>query len=196
VSVDSLEQQITTAVGKLNVLQRRVEAYSPEPPKVLRQALNELATTIEELQVAQEQLVESRHLLEVAREELQRERDKYWQLFDSAPDPYLVTGSNSEIVEANRAAAELLNISQRFLMGKVLSVFVCDERARFVAQAARLAQTGGSADWMLRLRPRERAPIEVAVRVVATGKASDASLRWMLRPVTSRHAAQSEPTDL
>lgn len=189
-TVDSLQQQITSAVGKLNLLQRRVDRLAPEPPRILRQALHELSLTIEELQVAQEQLVENRLLLETAREELKRERDKYWQLFDSAPDAYLVTGPQSEIVEANKAAADLLNISQRFLAGKNLSVFVCDERARFIAQAARVAQTGGSADWMLRLRPRERAPIEVAARVAATGKPPDVTLRWLLRSVKPATAAQ------
>jgi PAS domain S-box-containing protein len=183
VSVDSLQQQITTAVGRLSMLQRRVETHSAEPPKLLRQALQQLETVLEELQVAQDQLIESRRALELAREELQRERDKYWQLFDSAPEAYLVTGAQSEILEANKAAAELLNISQRFLTGKVLSVFVADERARFVMQTVHLAQAGGSADWMLKLRPRERAPIEVAARVVSGGRDGEGTLRWMLRPV-------------
>jgi PAS domain S-box-containing protein len=173
----------------LNALQRRVEAYSPEPPKVLQQTLHELSAAIEELQVAQEQLLESRRLLELTREELQRERDKYRTLFDSAPEAYLVTGPHSEILEANKAAAELLNISQRFLNGKVLSVFVCDERARFVAQTARLADAGGSVDWMLCLRPRERAPVEVAARVVSTGANGDRVLRWMLHPVHRQEPA-------
>lgn len=186
-SVDSLQQRITTAVGRLNVLQRRVEAYSPEPPRILRQALEELESAIEELQVAQEQLVEGRHMLDAARADLLRERDKYWHLFDAAPDAYLVTGAQSEILEANKAAAELLNISQRFLTGKVLSVFVSDERARFTMQAAHLARSGGTADWMLRVRPRERAPLEVAARVTA-GTPADGTLRWMLRPVNSRPA--------
>jgi PAS domain S-box-containing protein len=187
VRLDSLQQQITSAVGRLSVLQRRVEGYSPEPPKLLRQALQELESAVEELQVAQEQLIESRRALEAAKEQLQRERDKYWQLFDSAPEAYLVTGAQSDILEANKSAAELLNISQRFLTGKVLSVFVSDERARFALQTAHLAQAGGSADWMLRLRPRERAPIEVAARVVSAG---DGTLRWMLRPVGIRALEQ------
>ena len=148
--------------------------------------MKELEAAIEELQVAQDHLVESRRALELARGELHRERDKYWQLFDSAPDAYVVTGSQSEILEANKAAAELLNISQRFLTGKVLSVFVADERARFIMQAAQLAQAGGSADWMLKLRPRERAPIEVAARVVSSGSSGDGTLRWLLRQVPAQ----------
>ena len=196
VSIDALQQQITAAVAKLSVLQRRIDAYAPEPPKVLRQTLHELSAAIEELQVAQEQLIESRRLLEITREELQRERDRYWQLFDSAPEAYVVTGPQSEILEANRAAAELLNISQRFLTGKVLSVFVCDERARFVTQTATLAQAGGSADWMLRLRPRERAPVEVAARVASTGDAPERTLRWMLRAVTNGQAQPRNPTEV
>ena len=187
-SVDSLQQQITSAVGRLNLLQRRVEGFSPEPPKVLRQALGELETLVETLRVAQEQLVESRSLLETARQALQRERNRYWELFDSAPDAYLVTGSQSEILEANKAAAELLNISQRFLTGKVLSVFIADERARFTTESTHLAQQGGTADWMLRLRPRERAPIEIAAR--ATAATGDGTLRWLLRPVNGRPHAQ------
>jgi hypothetical protein len=57
------------------------------------------------------------------------------------------------------------------------------ERSRLLAQALHLAQARGSADWMLSLRPRARAPLRVAARVVATGDSVDAFLRWMLRRV-------------
>ena len=78
----------------------------------------------------------------------------------------------------------LLNISQRFLIGKSFTVFVCNDRERVQQQARRLAEGGGSADWLFSLRPRERAPLDVACRVLATEWGAR-NLRWMVRRVSA-----------
>jgi PAS domain-containing protein len=100
------------------------------------------------------------------------------------PQAYVVTEPNSVITEVNRAASHLFNVSQRFLVGKAMSVFVCEERGRFLSDISRFASEGRSAELTLKLRPRERAPLDVVAMV--SGDAS--SLRWVLRPA-------SAPTD-
>lgn len=168
---------------RLALLQRRAEHLSPEPSRLLQQALKELQLVLEHLRVAQDQLLAQRDELSAMRAQLVLERGKYWDFFDTAPDAYVVTTADGEILEANRAAAELLNISQRFLSGKNFSVFVCTDRGRILAQARRLAETGGSADWMFSLRPRERAPFDAACHVVASDGAEQ-PLRWMIRRIS------------
>jgi PAS domain S-box-containing protein len=159
-------------------------------PKTFLDMLNELEHALAELQVTQRHLIEQRDELAATRYQLQLEREKYWQLFDGAPDAYLVTTPDAQIVEANRAAADLLNISQRFLVGKNFSIFVCNDRTRLLAQALELAQSRTSADLSFSLRPRERAPFSVNARVVAAAEPVDASLRWMLR--RAEHPARAE----
>jgi len=88
----------------------------------------------------------------------------------------VVTKADSTIVEANRAASELLNVSQRFLVGKTLSVFVGDDRVHWLGQVRRIAETRERLELAFRLRPREKAVVSVLARVAA----EDSGLRWVI----------------
>lgn len=173
--LDSLELRLASARQRYNQLQRRAES-GKEPLALLSRSLAELNTALEELRVAQEQLVESRARIEQLQEELRLQAERYWQLFDDIPQPYLVTKSSSAIVEVNKAGAELFNVSQRFLIGKTLSVFVCEDRTTFLETCARVAAERTPAQLTVKIRPRERAPLKVAAQVI--GDAT--TLRWMI----------------
>lgn len=185
--MDSLELQLASAVQRFNSLQRRAETHR-EPGTLLTKALAELGTALEELRVAQEQLVEDRERLERLNVELRQQHEKYWQLFDDMPQAYLLTKTDSTIVEVNKAAAQLLNVSQRFLIGKTLSVFVCEERTQFLHDSARAASQDTPIDMSLKVRPRERAPIAVSARV----SGGNDSLRWVIRPVETTTSSGPE----
>ena len=176
-AIDVLELQLVSALQRFATLQRRVSS-DRDHAKLLGRALQELEGALEEIRVAQEQLVDGRQRLEAAHVELIRERERYWQLFDQMPQAYVVTESSSVITEVNRAAAQLFNVSQRFLVGKALSVFVCEDRARFLSDISKLATDGRVGELTFKLRPRERAPLEV----VATVGADLTGLRWVIRP--------------
>jgi len=178
VAVDALELQIVSALQRFSTLQRRVSSEPSDPAKLLDRAISELGTALEELRVAQEQIVEHRSRTEELQVELSNQYRKYWLLFDRMPQPYLVTKPDSVIVEANRAAAELLNVSQRFLVGKILSVFVCEDRRAFLTEVLRVVPDTTS-EISFRMRPRERAPLTVVAQVSADQDA----LRWVLRIV-------------
>lgn len=181
VSVDSLELQLASAQQRLATLQRRASAESADS-KLLPRALKEAENLLEQLRVAQEQLVEGRQRLEGMQAELTKQYEKYWELFDEMPDPYVVTKPDSSIVEANRAAAELFNVSQRFLIGKPLSVFVCQDRSGFLKALESMGDHTRPTELPFRLRPRERAPLDVSATVRADGR----SIRWVVRPVEAR----------
>jgi PAS domain-containing protein len=172
---------------RFSTLQRRVASENLDQPKLLSRALKELETALEELRVAQEQLVENRTRMARLQEEVTTHYQKYWQLLDEMPQPYVVTKPDSTISEANRAAAELFNVSQRFLVGKMLSVFVCEDRHRFLTTSAAIANDSTVAELAFRLRPRERAPLDVVAKVSGDGNI----LRWILRPA-SQPALQSQ----
>lgn len=182
-ALDSFELQLASALQRFNTLSRRAEAQG-EPSTLLARALADLGTALEEVRVAQEQLIEGRNRTEHLQEELRRQYQKYWQLFDEMPEAYVVSRADSTILEVNKAAAHLLNVSQRFLVGKTLSVFVCEDRGAFLTASARVATSAGATELTLKLRPRERAPLTVQARVVGDAD----GLRWLLRPVPTPHA--------
>jgi PAS domain-containing protein len=194
VRVETLQMQLSTALHRLTVLQRRAEHLTPDTPKLLQRTLKELEGALEQLRAAQDQLVTQRDELSAAQALLEIERRKYWQLFDAVSDACVVTTPEGEILEANRAAAALLNISQRFLTGRSLAVFICTDRARVLAQVSRLAEYGGSAEWIFSIRPRERAPFDAACRVVASDE-GDRTLRWVMKAVSDKPATQPEPRE-
>jgi len=171
--------QLTAAFRRLATLQRRVESL---PDHLVHRGVEETLRALEALRAAQGQRLARREQIEAARAELRGEREKYQHLFDTAPQPYVVTDARLTILEANCAGAELFNTSQRFLTGKGLSVYVARDRGRFIADAARLAAAGESARWTFGIRPRERAPLNVDARVVAHGLPDGVELHWRLRP--------------
>lgn len=186
-AVDALELQIVSALQRFSSLQRRLASDPADPTKLLDRAVSELGTALEELRAAQEQIIENRARMEELQLELSTQYEKYWRLFDRMPQPYLVTKADSTILEANRAAADLLNVSQRFLVGKILSVFVCEDRTRFLSDAARVPPDGSMWDIAFKLRPRERAPLSVMAQVCGEGD----GLRWILRAVSRTPAEDS-----
>jgi PAS domain S-box-containing protein len=142
VTLNSLELQLATAMQRFNTLQRRVDADSGESTSLVSRALHELERALEEVRVAQDQLIDNRSRMEQLHEELAQQYRKYADLFDEMPQPYIVTRSDTTITEANRAAAEFLNVSPRFLVGKTLSVFVCENRTQFLQDSGSARASG------------------------------------------------------
>lgn len=176
---ESLQVQLKTALQRLAVLQRRARHLSPAAPP-LQGTLDELEHAVERLEGIQQELTRYREEFGSLRDRLEGERRRYWEFLDAAKDAYLVTSADADILDANRAAADLFNISQRFLVGKNFSVFVCTDRAGVMSKARRLAEQGGYAEWNLSVRPREKAPFQVTCRVLAA-HSGEPTLRWVLR---------------
>src|SRR5262249_57032673 len=83
-----------------------------------------LHISLEELRVAEEELHQQHNDLLVARQTTEAAHQRYQELFDFAPDGFLVTSHLGLIQEGNRAAADLLAIPQHRLRGKRLLTFV------------------------------------------------------------------------
>jgi len=155
-----------------------------------RAALEELASSIEELHVAAEELRAQNDELAAAHNALEAERRRYLDLFDFAPDPYVVTSADGTIREANRAAAALLGVTQQYLMGKPLSVFVPEAARRafrmtVFAVARDPGVTGRAWDLDIEARDGRQTPVAVTVTAQRTGD-EVVGLRWLLRDVTER----------
>jgi PAS domain S-box-containing protein len=186
--------KIEAAQRRVDELQRRATTGQAQGASALPEAVEELQSALEELQVAEEELRQQNEELSATRQAVEAERQRYQELFDFAPDGYLVTDAHGTIQEANRAAAVLLAVSQDFLVDKPLIVFVAgDERRAFHDQLARLAQQGQVQDWELRLQPRERDPFPAALTVasVRDPQSELVGLRWSIRDITARVRAEA-----
>ena len=173
-------------------LGRRAEPSPARSRGLLPDALEELNATVEELRVAEEEMRAQNEELLLTRLRVEAERHRYQDLFESAPDGYLVTDPNGRILEANRAASELLGIAPRFLKGRGLGTSVApDDLPTYTAALNTLAESSApplyTREWALRLRRRHAGPFHAAVtvaRVAALGE-QPATLRWLVRDVSA-----------
>ena len=82
---------------------RALDRAIGDPFELIARQIDADARRCAELPVAQEQIVENRTRMEQLQEELRRQNERYWQLFDEVPLPYVVTSSPSS---ASRPAAK------------------------------------------------------------------------------------------
>ncbi|MGH8070339.1 MAG: ATP-binding protein [Candidatus Entotheonellia bacterium] len=189
------DEVINAAQQRLAVLQKQAVRAPEEREPILSEVFQDLQITLEELQVADEELRQQNEELAMARQIAEVERQRYQELFDFAPDAYLVTDTAVIVQAANHAAAALLAVAQHRLRGKPLIVFVdpAEQRA-FYDHLAHLSQCGGVSTWEMRLRPRQGDPLYVAVTagIVRDAQGHSVTLRWLLRDISERKAAQQE----
>ena len=186
------EQQLTS---ELLALKERIPSWERSGDSGPTEAGEELHVALDELQTEEEELRRQNLALESADQAAEAERCRYQDLFDFAPDAYLVTDLAGTVREANRAAARLFGVPAQFLAGKPLAVFVdpADRRAFHGELAQRLGETHRLDEIVLRLRPRGRAafPAALTVTVTADGRGRPAVLRWLVRDVSRRSAGEA-----
>ncbi len=114
-------------------------------------------------------------------------------LFDLAPDAYLITDGQTVIAESNPAAAAMLKVDQGSLPGKPLTRFVTEaDRPAFQASLIQIREGGEKRNWEFRLQPGEGAPFSVSVNVSAQTDHQDQLVRvlWLLRDVRESKAEE------
>jgi PAS domain S-box-containing protein len=181
----------------LNRLRSRVASSlsnTPSFPVLPPEVLEDLHVAFEELEVSHEELrAQADSLLEVSTA-LERERQRYQELFEFAPDGYLITDLDGAIREANNAAARLFDVDVMALTGKPLAVFIAkDHKNIFRSNLGRLrgASDETPRDWDVTMISRSNHPIPVSIRVArCRGKQGlPDTVRWLIRDVSSRKAA-------
>jgi PAS domain S-box-containing protein len=187
-------EQVRSTRRHIEALHRRVAGLGAEHDPVLEEAVEALYTTVEELQVSEEELRVQAEELAASQQVIEAERLRYRELFQHAPDAYLVTTPEGIVTEANAAAARLLNVDAHRLMGKPLGVFVPpDVRREFRAKLAQAARDGLLGDWETSLRPRRggaAVPVACTVAAVHGPGGMTTGLRWLVRDVSERRRAE------
>jgi PAS domain S-box-containing protein len=195
VQQNPLEQQIEDAVRRLRLLDQQ---RSQEPEKqrgLIDTVLEELSTALEELHVTTEELRQQNEELAETRQAVEVERQRYQDLFESAPDGYVVTDAEGVIQEVNRVAAVLFGVQHDFLIGKPLVVFVgAKGQKSFHDWLSQLHKDNLAAvsDREIVIQPRKGTAFPSAVTVARvvdqTGRV--VGLRWLMRDVTRRVKAE------
>lgn len=160
-----------------------------EDPELLPEVLEELGVSLEELRVSQEVLQEQNQELLEAHAALKLERQRYQELFEFAPDGYLITDTEGTIQEANQAASLLFKVPAKYLIGKPLVVFVPEpHRPAFRSEFNRLHKVGRLQEWITQLQPRNADPFDAALTVatVSDWTGAIAGLRWLVRDISER----------
>lgn len=197
--IDKLKNHLDEFGQKLNAVGDRTAKIKaqynnvPTHQEIITQALAELETALEELRVAEEEMRVQNEQLAIASLQIQAERQRYHDLFEFAPDGYLVTDAAGSIREINRAAAHLLNVSQGYLIGKPLINYVeLNQRQGFRTRLNQLHNTDKLTEWEVRFCPRRKAAIDTAltVAIIRDERGSATSLRWLMRDITERKQAE------
>ncbi len=182
-NVDGFSQHIEKLRSQVHELLQRSATKPNLEQEIITEAFEELHATVEELLIVSQEL-------ELTRAALDKERRRYQDLFEFAPDAYLVTNTAGTIQEANHAAATLLDVRHKYLIGKPLIIFIAQQdRPLFSSQMNNLQQL---LNWEINLQPRRGKPFPASIRssTVYDEKGKQIGWRWLLCDITERKQAQ------
>src|SRR5262245_56336999 len=121
-SLDQVAQQIRVACEKVDSLTHSSQLTNHR--EKLSEAFEELFVLLEQFRLSEKDLrVKDDELLSL-QEIVMIERERYQELFEISPDPYLMTDPDNSIQECNASALEILKISKQELTGLSLLLFV------------------------------------------------------------------------
>jgi PAS domain S-box-containing protein len=192
-NMEEFSRQIETARWRVAGLERQASEALQAAPDLLPSAIEELHVAFEELQVTQEEILLQQNELASVRSRIEAERQRYHDLFEFAPDAYVVTTANGTIREANRVAAAMLGRPQSSLVGMSLALFVPDDaRQGFRQNISRLRQAEAVQQWEARIQPHQGGAFDAAIAVAPTRDwgARTVNLRWVLRDISSQKQAE------
>ena len=188
------------AFERIERLSRRAENLPEETREFVKELLEDFTVSVEELQVAAEELNQQNAELAAARGELEIQRSRYHDMFELAPDGYLVTDPQGLIREANKVAVELLGVPRNELTKKPIALFVAlGERDRFrhhLTQLTNRKETRADhVEWEVSFISRQglEFPAALTVAPVKDQNGELTGLRWLLRDISeSKRAAERE----
>lgn len=152
----------------------------------------EMVSLLDELRSTEKKLRVQNEILKDAQDQLLQERQRYQDLFEFAPDGYLVTDTHGVILEANQAAAGLFDARQDFLTGKPLVAFISpDERRTFQTMLGQVKNNEKVRGWESTIQLPSGMTIPI-VLIVASQRdlwGRPLALRWQLHDISERKRA-------
>jgi PAS domain S-box-containing protein len=133
-------------------------------------------------------------VLEQAVQEAQEHRLRYQELFEFAPDGYVITDAQGIVLQANQAATTILGCDKHFLIHKPLA-FLLDERGRQLVYRLLARSLAGESDLpVYQARPStsraRRRYVELSLTRQPGECGGPVSLRWLFRDVSGIRRAE------
>lgn len=120
------------------------------------------AKLIEELSTYRAELEVQNTELREAQTSLEHSRNRYFELFDLAPVGYLTLDQKGIILEANFAAAEMLDVGRSFLKNTPLSVLVSSgHKEIFFRHLETVLNSGNKSECELQMRKKDGATFHI-----------------------------------
>jgi len=121
-----------------------------------------------ELQVHMVELAMQNEELKAAQENIEKAKDRYQALYDTAPVCYLTIDRNGMIYEANRTASSVLKVSRDKLIGHYFQSFLERESADSLHLFLNnILPQGKTENLVYRLQPSEGPAIEMSLSINA-----------------------------
>jgi PAS domain S-box-containing protein len=174
---------------RLHLVNERINGLTSRAAPLSDESVEDLRLALEELRVADEELRQQNEELVAAHLEVDVERQRYQELFELAPDAYLVTNLAGIIGEANLSASRLFGIAPQFLTGKALAAYVASEdRPRFRALLTEHGLNRQTRMAPLKFRTRDglRLYVELTYSPVEGPGGKATGFRWLIRDVTEQ----------
>jgi two-component system sensor kinase FixL len=148
---------------------------------------------LHELQLHQAELEAQNQALREAQARLEELRDRYFELYDSAPVGYFTLSSRGLIAEANLKCAALLGTDQSGLTGQAITRFIlADDRPAFSRFCERAGTDSRPANSELRMLRRDGSQFWARLEAApANTQGHGQTIRFALSDVTESRRADS-----
>lgn len=185
--VTSLHERRRELERQFQELAQEFEAGGSLGEDALSTALQQINEALQAMSCAESELLARTQQLAESHSECDRERQRYLDLFQLCPDPYLVTNSRGKISEANRAAGEMAGCPSGELVGMAIQELVHpDEREAFEGRISEINRLSRIDGWEVRLHLDDSKTVPVAVTVIPSDHDNrHGDLRWLLRDLTA-----------
>ncbi len=189
-NVEKFAKQIHKQIESLCATHNNTTEITQE---MLPLALTNLGILSEELQITLDDLQRQNQELIATQTALELQIQRYQELFEFATDGYILTDKSGKIEEANRTAAKLLNIPQRFLIGKPFLMFVAEkDRQALYSKLMQPQPVKEIIEWTVNLCPRNSEPLRVPL-IIAIATDSEGKKSQMQVCIRRNQASQAPP---
>jgi PAS domain S-box-containing protein len=167
----------------------KYQADLEERNDFLESTTEDLQCTVEELRVSTEDLVTQHRQLDY-------EQIRYQNLFNFAPNGYLVTDTSGRIIEANQTILSLLAIDHEAILGQLLASFIDSYHLEFFYKHLNslLSQNKLEAAEEFTIVPLQGKPFpaEIIATRNITADSNSIQLLWIVRNISDRKRAEEE----